>query len=89
MDLEEEIRIRVSKETFLETMPVVKETNAAEGGGAAPLAVSRQSPYSLIVCPSFSACIIFQPKVNLLFPPFLNKQGSINQDGLGLLSWWT
>ena len=49
MDLDEEIRVRVAKETFLETMPVVREPVAGQEGGAVPIAVSRQSPYSITV----------------------------------------
>ena len=50
MDLDEEIRLRVAKETFLETMPVVREPVAGQEGGTVPIAVSRQSPYSITVC---------------------------------------
>jgi len=55
MDIEEEIRFRVAKETFVDTMPALKESNPQSN-------THRQSPYSITA--------------------------TINQDGLGLMSWW-
>lgn len=47
MDLDEEIRFKVSKESFVETMPVVREPGA--GQDAPAVTVIRQSPYSIVV----------------------------------------
>jgi len=48
MDLDEDIRFKVSKEIFVEVMPVVRE-QAGQDGSTVGLTSSRQSPYSIVV----------------------------------------
>ncbi|KAF5272797.1 hypothetical protein FQA39_LY07824 [Lamprigera yunnana] len=78
MDAGETICFKVTAESFQETHPKTSAptTSVSEPGDSA----DNKIPYLITVCSSTANLDLFLPE--LVF------QGSINEPGLGLLSWW-
>lgn len=96
MDIEEKIRFQILSEEFTDTTPTPtnigptgRRQSAADTTAINDLAANstKIAPYSLTVsymhqCQSFSSLVFLETHV--LRP----LQGTIAEDGLGLLSWW-
>ena len=80
----EKIKFRIMNELFMETSPEVK-TNEVKS------VPENKTPYLLIVRIFYSLhynCYCRSSRENRFNPEFADLQGSINEPGLGVLSWW-